>query len=847
MTQVPGSIKIGSKMSEINLDVNKNHSKRDKIEEEQNIISNVLTIDQNKINSTNSMFYDLNEQERSQQSSGSRDALKPHSKFTKLTETQTRIGDKKNYIFNVPHMINGESASEHEKSDSESDKSDSESDKSDSELEKSDNETEKSTNEKVKSVSESVPGKSESDSSRGNSGENENSSGKHNDDVNSNPEKSEKERDQDENEDSQEGKEADRIEEERADQGEEAGINQEENPKADQHLNREPSGLPPQVPRVDQNTIEDPPGLPPQDSRAAQNNIEGPSGLPIQDPIRRQKPSGQSSTRQNGANSDNQFRGHRRHHRNSTIEDEEEEINEEYTVVMEFEERDKNILKCPLQIQMALEASTIRNIPLTNLKQNHLRGMLIFFVKNEHHANIILSTKQFGNKEVSCRLSKDSTIQKGVIGPISCPREKVEAENKIKAYMLMMSRAGNPVKSMQWIFATGDNGQQRITDNMLIEFEDTIPPDQVYIAIIPYKVRTYIKEPTQCYNCQHFGHVTKHCHAKQPRCVFCGERGHRKRDRKCRLTRPRCCNCGGSHQAYSKICPEYKKERRALVIKAKTNTTIFNARELANKRHFPQFPRQRYDSTATDYSRQRRNSTDTDASRQRRDSAQQEATKHEDHLHRRQGFSYANAISHNRTRGPTEVAETASNIAQEAPTSVRTQHQQPQDDSNLRLPPGLSDRPKPQRTPKPSHVENTNNSQRQQTSSEPTHSGWQAKEINEKKDAGKASDLQMEVIREIMIQALKILIPKFIEVLYSSVFAKMPGIENHPLMEEIDTIINEYFNLDKVTPEETGIPKRVDKEPPEVRPSTRKPQEARFIAGQRRTSKNQKKTTQPSA
>ena len=178
-----------------------------------------------------------------------------------------------------------------------------------------------------------------------------------------------------------------------------------------------------------------------------------------------------------------------------------------------------------------------------------------------------------------------------------------------------MERAGNPVKSMQWLIATGENGEKRTTDNMLIEFEDTIAPEQIQIGTIPYKVRPYIKEPTQCYNCQHFGHVTKYCKSTCPRCVFCGERGHRKREGKCRTRRPKCCNCGGRQQVYSKYCLEYKKEKRALIIKATTNTTIFNARELASNQHFPQIPKQRRDTLASENQRPRSNSSTADSAR----------------------------------------------------------------------------------------------------------------------------------------------------------------------------------------------------------------------------------------
>ena len=407
-----------------------------------------------------------------------------------------------------------------------------------------------------------------------------------------------------------------------------------------------------------------------------------------------------------------------------------------------------------------------------------------------------------------------------------------------------MTRAGNPVKSIQWLTATGEYGQKRLTDNMLIEFEDTIAPDQILIGTVPYIVRPYIKEPTQCFNCQHFGHVTKHCHSGRPRCVFCGERGHRKNDGRCRATRPRCCNCGGRHQAYSKICPEYKKEKRALIIKAKTNTTIFNARELANKRYPPQAPREKRD-TATESHRQRSNSTISESARRQREPYHQSDRENRNNHHRRQGFSYANATAtsqQNETRRHPERPETHPSAIQETSTTGSNQNQQNQDSDNLRLPPGLSDRPKPQRLPR-------NNPQNPNTNTGETHTE-QAMEVTEESDEATALELQIESLQEIMIQTLKVLVPKFIQVLYTTVFMNLPNVPklNHDFFKhDVEHIIHDYFNLEKITIEKTRSPERADRAPPEPRPSTSKPQVAKKVGGQRHTSKKKKKSSQLSA
>ena len=106
-----------------------------------------------------------------------------------------------------------------------------------------------------------------------------------------------------------------------------------------------------------------------------------------------------------------------------------------------FKIQDKNFLKCPMQIQEAIDWSqTIRPINqfITNLKTNHTRGMLIFFFNNERAATNLLQLEQFGRKTVTCRWSMDTDIQQGVIGPIQCPLERGAANQKIERYKKMM-------------------------------------------------------------------------------------------------------------------------------------------------------------------------------------------------------------------------------------------------------------------------------------------------------------------------------------------------------------------------------------------------------------------------
>ena len=68
--------------------------------------------------------------------------------------------------------------------------------------------------------------------------------------------------------------------------------------------------------------------------------------------------------------------------------------------------------------------------------------------------------------------------------------------------------------------------------------------------------------PTQCLQCNKFGHIAKHCKAPQ----ICGLCSGPHRTDTCKEQKKRCCNCLGSHPAWSLAC----KVKQAAVTKART-------------------------------------------------------------------------------------------------------------------------------------------------------------------------------------------------------------------------------------------------------------------------------------
>ena len=71
------------------------------------------------------------------------------------------------------------------------------------------------------------------------------------------------------------------------------------------------------------------------------------------------------------------------------------------------------------------------------------------------------------------------------------------------------------------------------------------------------QVRTFDPRPgpSQCFNCQRFGHSSLFCH-QPPRCVRCAE-PHRGCDKPLTWFTAKCCNCDGAHPANYRGCPTF--------------------------------------------------------------------------------------------------------------------------------------------------------------------------------------------------------------------------------------------------------------------------------------------------
>ncbi len=96
-----------------------------------------------------------------------------------------------------------------------------------------------------------------------------------------------------------------------------------------------------------------------------------------------------------------------------------------------------------------------------------------------------------------------------------------------------------------------------------VDFEPSIRISDVFNMNYLLHCRVYWekfkkKNPTQCFNCQSFGHAASNCNLT-PKCVKCGRDHDSRKCQKPLEVDPKCANCGGKHTASYRKCKAYEE------------------------------------------------------------------------------------------------------------------------------------------------------------------------------------------------------------------------------------------------------------------------------------------------
>lgn len=97
------------------------------------------------------------------------------------------------------------------------------------------------------------------------------------------------------------------------------------------------------------------------------------------------------------------------------------------------------------------------------------------------------------------------------------------------------------------------------TGTVVFTFDGQVLPTRIYMCYTALLVDLYIYPTVQCYNCCRYGHVKSQCRSS-PKCYKCGEEHS---GNSCDIDEEDywCCLCKGHHEATSRKCLEYNRQR----------------------------------------------------------------------------------------------------------------------------------------------------------------------------------------------------------------------------------------------------------------------------------------------
>ena len=204
--------------------------------------------------------------------------------------------------------------------------------------------------------------------------------------------------------------------------------------------------------------------------------------------------------------------------------------------------------------------TTIKSMVGTVKSVKRLRsGDVLVEVASSHQAVLIEKLTEILDSPVTVQPHRTLNFSKSII---HCPEIKDVSKEEIVEQM----RDQGVCEARKF----GNKGTVCLT------FASSSPPNYVNIGYLRCKCSTFVPNPLRCYQCQKFGHGSNDCKGS-PTCSKCGQAGHNKDD----CPNDVCCaNCSGPHEAVSKQCPTWIKEKGILKIKTTQNISYPEARRM---------------------------------------------------------------------------------------------------------------------------------------------------------------------------------------------------------------------------------------------------------------------------
>ena len=208
------------------------------------------------------------------------------------------------------------------------------------------------------------------------------------------------------------------------------------------------------------------------------------------------------------------------------------------------------------------------NIKIKQLKITPANNLVMFFENRESSLMVINSQTLFknnkkfelDNKEKKSKNNFEILI-KGISFNMSKEYEEYCADKGISKFIKF--NKNDDYKIVKATCATEEDMNNLISNGLFLDY-------------IKYRVEKYHQpiKPTQCFNCQKFGHFASACEKKTSICVKCGGK-HKLMD--CKSSEIKCANCNGNHTSSYGGCKEFQKhqkEKSEIIKKKVENSNI---------------------------------------------------------------------------------------------------------------------------------------------------------------------------------------------------------------------------------------------------------------------------------
>ena len=184
---------------------------------------------------------------------------------------------------------------------------------------------------------------------------------------------------------------------------------------------------------------------------------------------------------------------------------------------------------------------------------------------------------------VTCYQPGNDIIRYGVISPIDVSIDVGDLQSLIK---IKEPSANLDIQILKVERLKKRNGREWVdSPSIKMTFAGDILPTAITICHSYYRVRPYIGQPLQCYNCQKMGHTAGSCKSGR-RCLLCGG-SHSKNDCVAPEQSFKCVNCSGPHRANSSSCSVYTAAKEIETVRAQTGKSYMEARGQVMKKHTP--------------------------------------------------------------------------------------------------------------------------------------------------------------------------------------------------------------------------------------------------------------------